>query len=37
MRLTQIVPEIEDGYDRRSFECPDCRHSEDDVVRFWPN
>jgi DNA-directed RNA polymerase subunit M/transcription elongation factor TFIIS len=37
MRLTQIVPEIEDGSDRRFFECPDCQHSEDEVVKFWPN
>ena len=34
MRLVEITPEKE-GYDRRTFECPKCKHSHIVVVRFW--
>jgi hypothetical protein len=34
MCLTEIVPEKE-GYDRRTFACSKCNHSESVVVKFW--
>jgi predicted RNA-binding Zn-ribbon protein involved in translation (DUF1610 family) len=33
MLLVRIEPDITD-HDRRTFECPSCRHSETAVVKF---
>jgi hypothetical protein len=33
MDLTRIEPH-KPGFDRRSFECPACQHSESSVVKF---